>query len=25
VRFTFHWETRGRWEGRDYAVELRES
>ncbi|MGH7914696.1 MAG: glycoside hydrolase family 15 protein, partial [Candidatus Binataceae bacterium] len=25
VRFTFHWETRGQWEGRDYAVELRES
>ena len=24
VRFTFHWETRGQWEGRDYAVELRE-
>jgi glucoamylase len=25
VRFTFYWETRGQWEGRDYAVELRES
>jgi hypothetical protein len=24
VRFTFRWETRGQWEGRDYAVELRE-
>ncbi|MGA7763653.1 MAG: glycoside hydrolase family 15 protein [Candidatus Binataceae bacterium] len=25
VRFTFYWETSGKWEGRDYAVELRES
>jgi glucoamylase len=25
VRFTFHWEARGQWEGRDYAVELRDS
>jgi glucoamylase len=25
VRFTFHWETRGQWEGRDYAVEVQES
>jgi hypothetical protein len=24
VRFTFSWETRGQWEGRDYVVELRE-
>jgi len=23
--FTFHWDSRGQWEGRDYAVELRES
>ncbi len=25
VRFTFRWESRGQWEGRDYVVELRES
>jgi glucoamylase len=25
LRFTFRWDTRGQWEGRDYAVELRET
>jgi hypothetical protein len=25
VRFTFNWLAREKWEGRDYAVELRES